>query len=182
MASEFIGIHQSDLPDQSMGINRPRCSDFEFEIVGNLKSVMLFQGQIWAFEYSKTSLSISIDEATERNNGEIGLLMPLVSLKHYACFLQHTYTSIGAKDKLSKSIGTPSLLRRLCFNASIIYLGSIEGPLWSPWSTRKLIRMDNLEWNSPKPLAGQGTSGYQERNRFLLSYIAYHKDTESRLS
>lgn len=165
-----------------MGINQSKYLGFKFEIVDNLKSAMLFQSQIWVFEYSKTSLSISIDEATERNNGEIDLLMPLVSLRHYACSLQHRYTSIGAKVKLSKSIGTPSLLRRLCFKASIICLDSIERSIWPPWSTRNLIRMDNLEWNSPKPLAGQGTSGYQEKNRFLLLYLPYIKDVAIGLS
>lgn len=42
MASEFIGICQSDSPNQSMDINQPGYSDFEFEIVDSLKSAMLF--------------------------------------------------------------------------------------------------------------------------------------------
>ena len=46
MAIEFIEIHQSDSPGQSMGINQSRYLDFEFGIVNNLKSAMLFQRQI----------------------------------------------------------------------------------------------------------------------------------------
>ena len=42
--------------------------------------------------------------------------------------------------------------------------------------------MDNLEGNSPKPLAGQGASDYQEKNRFLLLYLPYIKDVAIGLS
>lgn len=44
MDSEFIGIYQSDSPDQSMSINQSKYSDFKFEIGDSLKSAMLFRG------------------------------------------------------------------------------------------------------------------------------------------
>lgn len=44
MASEFLGIYQSDLPGQSMGVNQSRYLDLGFETVGNLKSSMIPQG------------------------------------------------------------------------------------------------------------------------------------------
>ena len=43
MVSEFIGIYQSDSPNQITGANQSRYSDFEFEMADSLKSAMLSQ-------------------------------------------------------------------------------------------------------------------------------------------